>query len=76
MHPLDELQKMRAQELEEEFKKAKLELMKLKLGVASRQVKDTSKLKGLRKYVARIKTIKRFMEFESIKETPKSPVTK
>lgn len=76
MHPLDELKKYREKELEEELKKAKTELLKLRLSVANRQTKETSKLKGLRKYIARIKTIQRLLEIDKIKENPKSAVIK
>lgn len=76
MITLDELKRMNPKELAEEIKKAKIDLLKLRLTVASRQSKETSKLKGLRKYVARMKTLKRMLEIEQIKENPKSPVTK
>lgn len=76
MHPFDELKKYREKELEEELKKAKTELLKLRLSVANRQTKETSKLKSLRKYIARIKTIQRLLEIDKIKENPKSAVIK
>ncbi|MBI2638930.1 50S ribosomal protein L29 [Candidatus Peregrinibacteria bacterium] len=72
----DELQKMTEKELEEELRKSGLDLLKLRLGVASRQTKETSKLKLLRKYIARIKTLKRMLKIEQIKENPTSAVTK
>lgn len=76
MHPLDELRKMNEKELEDELVKAKIDLLKLRLAVTSRQSKETSKLKGLRKYIARMKSIKRMLEIEQIKENPKSSVIK
>jgi ribosomal protein L29 len=76
MHPLDELRKMNEKELEEELKKAKIDLLKLRLNVASRQTKETSQLKELRKYVARMKMLKRMLALEQIKENPKSSVIK
>ncbi len=76
MLSLDELQKMTDKELEEELKKSGLNLLKLRLGVTSRQTKETSKLKVLRKYIARIKTLKRMLKIEQIKENPTSAVTK
>lgn len=76
MITLDELKRLNLKELAEELKKAKIDLLKLRLAVASRQSKETSKLKELRKYVARMKTLKRMLEIEQIKENPKSPVTK
>lgn len=76
MHPFDELRKMNEKELEEELKKAKIDLLKLRLSVASRQSKETSQLKELRKYIARTKMLKRMLALEQIKENPKSSVTK
>lgn len=76
MISLDELQKMTEKELEEELRKSGFDLLKLRLGVSSRQTKETSKLKLLRKYIARIKTLKRMLKIEQIKENPKSAVTK
>ncbi|GEM_PF-5696671 len=74
MVTLDELKKMTHKELDEEFQKSKLNLLKLRLGVSTRQQKETSKLKDLRKYIARIKTLKRMLKIEQIKENPKSAV--
>lgn len=76
MLSLDELQKMTEKELEEELRKSGFDLLKLRLGVSSRQTKETSRLKLLRKYIARIKTLKRMLKMEQIKENPKSAVTK
>lgn len=76
MLSLDEIQKMTEKELEEELRKSGFDLLKLRLGVSSRQTKETSKLKLLRKYIARIKTLKRMLKVEQIKENPKSAVTK
>lgn len=76
MYNLDELIKMAEKELEEEMQKAKLDLLKLRLAVTSRQSKETSKLKALRKYIARIKTLRRARSIEQIKENPQSQVIK
>lgn len=76
MISLDELQKMTEKELEEELRKSGFDLLKLRLGVSSRQTKETSKLKLLRKYIARIKTLKHMLKIEQIKENPTSAVTK
>lgn len=76
MHPLDELRKMNEKELEEELVKAKTDLLKLRFAVSTRQSKETSKLKELRKYIARMKSVKRMLEIEQIKENPKSSVIK
>ncbi|MBI4994462.1 50S ribosomal protein L29 [Candidatus Peregrinibacteria bacterium] len=75
MVEFDELKQMSLRELEEEFQRARFDLLKLRLAVASRQSKETVKLKALRKYVAQIKTIKRMLKTESPKENPKSAVT-
>ena len=72
----DELNKMAEKELATELQHAKLDLLKLRLAVAARQSKETSKLKSLRKYIARIKTIKRMLKMEKAPENPTSPVTK
>lgn len=72
----EELKKLNEKELDEELQKAKIELLRLRFGIASKQNKETSGLKALRKYVARVKTIKRLLQLEQIKENPKSPVTK
>ncbi|MBI5413720.1 50S ribosomal protein L29 [Candidatus Peregrinibacteria bacterium] len=76
MVTLDELKKLNDKELNEELQKAKIELLRLRFGVASKQNKETSGLKALRKYVARVKTMKRLLQFEQIKENSKSAVTK
>lgn len=72
----DELAGLNAKELADEAAKAQLDLLKARLGVSTRQEKHTAQLKGLRKYIARIKTIKRAMEFEKAPENAKSAVTK
>lgn len=71
-----EIRKMNARELEEELKKGNIEFLKLRLSLASRQLKNTAKLKALRKYMAQLKSIKRMLVIEAIKENPKSAVTK
>lgn len=76
MVTLDELKRMAGKELNEEFVKAKISLMKLKLAVASRQNKETSKLKELRKYIARIKLYKAMLKMEQAPENAKSAVIK
>ena len=72
----DELSNLNAKELSDEAAKAKLDLLKARLGVSTRQEKHTAQLKGLRKYIARIKTIKRKLELEKAPENAKSKVTK
>ena len=53
----EELLKMPASELRLEREKCTLELVKARLAIASRQEKNTSKLKKLRRYIASIETI-------------------
>lgn len=72
----DELKGMNVSELETETNKSKLELLKMKLSVSSRQSKEFSKLKDLRKHIARAKTVKRMMKTEKAKENPTSSVIK
>lgn len=57
---------MTPKELDEEFRKAKLELLKLRLGLASHQIKETAKVKKLRRYIARIKTLERQLAIEKL----------
>lgn len=72
MVELEELKKMNDKELNEELKKSSLELLKLRLGVASRQEKGVSELKLLRKHIARIKTVQRMLKTEKAPENPPS----
>lgn len=76
MIELEELKHMTVKELEEEIQKSKFDLLKLRMAVASRQSKDTVKLKTLRRYIARIKTIKSVMRREKAPENAKSAVIK
>ncbi len=76
MITFDELKHLNEKELSEELIKSKIDLLKIRLAVAARQSKETSKIKALRKYVARIKTMQQMMAREQIKENPKSSVTK
>lgn len=76
MIELEELKHMTTKELEEEMQKSKFDLLKLRMAVASRQSKDTVKLKALRKYIARIKTMKSVMRREKAPENAKSAVIK
>jgi ribosomal protein L29 len=76
MVTLDELKLMKTSELNHEHEKASYELLKLRMALASRQSKETSKVKALRKYIARINTIKRFMKVERAPENKKSAITK
>ncbi len=76
MIPSDELHRLNMKELREEVEKAQMELFKLRLGVSSQQEKQTSKIKLLRKYVARLKTRQTMLAREQLKENTVSAVTK
>ncbi|MFA6521555.1 MAG: 50S ribosomal protein L29 [Candidatus Gracilibacteria bacterium] len=76
MFTVEEIKKLSEKDLLEEIRKSKFELLKTRLGISSRQSKETSKLKELRKYIARIKTFKRMLKIEQAPENPKSDVIK
>lgn len=76
MLDIEELRKLSKKELKEEFQKSSLDLLKLRMAVASRQDKETSKLKALRKYIARIKFLKRALKFEKAPENKQSAIIK
>lgn len=61
MITFNELQKMNAKELSEELAKVELDLAKTRLLITTRQSKETVKLKNLRRYRARIKTLQRML---------------
>lgn len=68
----DELKNLAPGEFESEIRKARLELYKLNLSRATNQLKETHKLKILRRYIQRLMTLKRFMVLEA-KPTKPSP---
>lgn len=72
MNTLEDLIRMHSKDLEEELERAGLDLVKLRLAVHSKQSKETSRLKLLRKYIARIKTIRRARELEVLNEKPRT----
>ncbi|MBP9718148.1 50S ribosomal protein L29 [Candidatus Gracilibacteria bacterium] len=59
----EELKKSTIKELQAELSKTVIEYTKLSIEVKNRLSKETSKLKGLRKYRARIKTFTHQLEF-------------
>ena len=61
----DELKNLAPGEFLNEFKKAQLEIYKLRLAKATNQLKETHKLKVLRRYIQRLQTMKRFMAREA-----------
>lgn len=74
MTPKDELKKLSDRELLEELNKSQLDLYKLRLAVSMKQSKETTKLKALRRHIARIKTVQRMLKIEQVKENSKSTV--
>lgn len=52
----DPINNLNGQELNEELKKARHELMQLRINISSRQSKETAKLTLFRKKIARIRT--------------------
>lgn len=52
----DSINNLNGPELNEELKKARHELMQLRINISSRQSKETAKLTLLRKKIARIRT--------------------
>lgn len=76
MVPYDELKKMSHKELDKELEQTTIELLRLRLAVSTRQSTQTDGLKKMRKYIARIKTLKHVLPQDKLKENPKSSVTK
>ncbi|PJC36595.1 50S ribosomal protein L29 [Candidatus Peregrinibacteria bacterium CG_4_9_14_0_2_um_filter_53_11] len=73
MLTIEELKKLSSEELRKESEKVTLDLVKLQLTVRTRQTQDTAKLQGLRKYLARIKTMQRMMQMELESHTNNLP---
>lgn len=65
MLTLEEIKQLAPKEVDEEIKKAKTELYKLRLQNAANQLKETHKLKFYRKYIARLGTLKAMMKREA-----------
>lgn len=61
----DELKNLAPGEFESEIRKARLELYKLGLERSTNQLKETHKLKVLRRYIQRLMSLKRFMVREA-----------
>lgn len=61
----DELKNLAPGEYESEIRKARLELYKLGLERSTNQLKETHKLKILRRYIQRLMSLKRFMVREA-----------
>ena len=59
MLKLEEIKQMDEAAINGEIEKMQHELLKMKLQVASGQSKETSKVKELRKTIARLKTVKK-----------------
>lgn len=70
MFTLEELQKLDAKSLEEELKKSRLTITKLRLQHTSQELKETHKLKLYRKYVAKLQTMKTYLAREAPRKSP------
>ena len=66
MLSIQDLQSSTLKELLEELKNARRELLKIRIGVKTKIIKDISLVKKHKKYIASIKTIIREIEFEEI----------
>ncbi len=58
MTTIEEIKQMDLNQLGREITKEKQELLKLKLQTGAAQSKETHKLKGLRRHIARMQTIR------------------
>lgn len=58
MHTISEIRQMDISQINTEIEKGKRDLLKLKLQVASSQSREIHQLKALRKYIAKLQTIK------------------
>lgn len=76
MIPYDDLKKLSKKELDKELGQTVADRLKLRLAVAMRQSTETNKLKEMRKYIARIRTLKNAFKNDQLTENPTSPVTK
>lgn len=63
-----ELKNLNPREFEIELQNVKRELLKLRFEQASNQLKETHKLKLYRRYMARLRTMKRVIELEAPKK--------
>lgn len=70
MYTLEELRKLDLKTLEEELRRTKFELVKLRLAHASQELKETHKLKLYRKYIAHLKTMQTYLSREAPREKP------
>jgi ribosomal protein L29 len=71
--PKIELEGLNDQELSTELKKAQRELLKSKMELSLEQLKDTSIIRKLKKYIAQIKTLQnKFAHQALIKEVAQS----
>ena len=64
MQPIQELKSLPKKDLMEELEVAKKEMFKIRIGVRSRNLKDSSSAGKQKKYIARIKTTLREIELE------------
>lgn len=78
MITLEELRKLSEKELDSELVKTSQDLLKLRLGISVKQSTETDKIKRLKRYVARIRTLKNFLKKDQLNSIPaiKASVTK
>lgn len=67
MLTLQELRQLTDKDLDEEFQKASRDLLKLKMDLESGYTKEIHNVKGLKKYIAKLKTIEKENKLESEK---------
>ncbi len=58
MHTISEIRQMDFSQINNEIEKGKRDLLKLKLQVTSSQSREIHQLKALRKYIAKLQTVK------------------
>lgn len=76
MIDLEELKRLSSKELDLELKKTLTDLLRLRMAIATKQSTETSKIRRLRRYIARVRTLKNALKEDTLKENPKSSVTK
>lgn len=72
----EEIRKLSDKDLDAEIAEANAKLVKLSVSLNSRETKSVAQLKILRKYIARIKTIKRELDIPEAKEATNTAATK
>ena len=71
MLTLQELRQLTDKDLKDEFQKASRDLLKLKMDLESGYTKEIHNVKGLKKYIAKLKTVEKENELETTKKLKK-----